>query len=196
MFTTPWRRYFCKGSLYFWYLTSDFLRHFFIPLKSDFICGCSQYKIAFIFILFLWNLKTCSRHAFSKKISRKCWKFEKTSSKIQTYIAVGTLKFQKFSPNNYLSGMGMIGQALATLWMVVHSVQGIMFKDLKQISCTKCITIHRVIVLQIAQFLAQADILVNFFGQYYSGLFDNSLKYFFLFQAWKWLAKPWPPCGW
>ena len=27
----------------------------------------------------------------------------------------------------------MIGQALATLWMVVHSVQGIMFKDLKQI---------------------------------------------------------------
>ena len=74
--------------------------------------------------------------------------------------------------------MGMIGQASATLWMVVHSVQGIMFKDLKQISCTKCITIHRVIVLQIAQFLAQADILVNFFCQYYSGLFDNSLKYF------------------
>ena len=27
----------------------------------------------------------------------------------------------------------LIGQALATLWMVVHSVQGIMFKDLKQI---------------------------------------------------------------
>ena len=57
----------------------------------------------------------------------------------------------------------MIGQALATLWMVVHSVQGIMFKDLKQISCTKCITIHRVIVFQIAQFLVQADILVIFF---------------------------------
>ena len=59
--------------------------------------------------------------------------------------------------------MEMSGQALATLWMVVHSVQGIMFKDLKQISCTKCITIHRVIVFQIAKFLAQADILVNFF---------------------------------
>ena len=57
----------------------------------------------------------------------------------------------------------MICQALATLWMVVHSVQGIMFKNLKQISCTKCITIHRVIFMQIAQFLAQADILVNFF---------------------------------
>ena len=33
----------------------------------------------------------------------------------------------------FISGMEMIGQALATLWMVVHSVQGIMFKDLKQI---------------------------------------------------------------
>ena len=33
----------------------------------------------------------------------------------------------------HISGMEMIGQALATLWMVVHSVQGIMFKDLKQI---------------------------------------------------------------
>ena len=30
-------------------------------------------------------------------------------------------------------GQELIGQALATLWMVVHSVQGIMFKDLKQI---------------------------------------------------------------
>ncbi len=30
-------------------------------------------------------------------------------------------------------GQDMIGQALATLWMVVHSVQGLMFKDLKQI---------------------------------------------------------------
>ena len=30
-------------------------------------------------------------------------------------------------------GLELIGQALATLWMVVHSVQGIMFKDLKQI---------------------------------------------------------------
>ena len=56
--------------------------------------------------------------------------------------------------------MEMSGQALATLWMVVHSVQGIMFKDLKQISCTKCTTIHRILILQIAQFLAQADILV------------------------------------
>lgn len=27
----------------------------------------------------------------------------------------------------------LIGQALDTLWMTVHSVQGIMFKDLKQI---------------------------------------------------------------
>ena len=92
--------------------------------------------------------------------------------------------------------MGMIGQVLATLWMVVHSVQGIMFKDLKQISCTKCITIHRVIVLQIAQFLAQADILVNFFCQYYSGLFDNSLKYFlqhlfFYFRH----GNDWPSLG-
>jgi hypothetical protein len=27
----------------------------------------------------------------------------------------------------------LIGQGLDTLWMAVHSVQGIMFKDLKQI---------------------------------------------------------------
>ena len=59
--------------------------------------------------------------------------------------------------------MEMIGQALATLWMVVHSVQGIILKDLKQISSTKFITIHRIIVLLIVQFLAQADILVIFF---------------------------------
>ena len=72
-----------------------------------------------------------------------------------------------------ISGMEMIGQALATLWMVVHSVQGIMFKNLKQISCTKCITIHRVIFMQIAQFLAQADILVNFF---FSVLLNYSIQ--------------------
>jgi len=30
-------------------------------------------------------------------------------------------------------GLELVGQALATLWMGVHSVQGIMFKDLKQI---------------------------------------------------------------
>ena len=94
--------------------------------------------------------------------------------KIQTYISSSRyirIKISKRLDNSTesfpqkikLSGMEMSGQALATLWMVVHSVQGIMFKDLKQISCTKCTTIHRVIVLQIAKFLAQADILVNFF---------------------------------
>ena len=31
------------------------------------------------------------------------------------------------------NGEDMIGTALSLLWMVVHSVQGIMFKDLKQI---------------------------------------------------------------
>ena len=31
------------------------------------------------------------------------------------------------------NGEEMIGSALSLLWMVVHSVQGIMFKDLKQI---------------------------------------------------------------
>ena len=30
-------------------------------------------------------------------------------------------------------GQELIGQGLDSLWMVVHSVQGIMFKDLKQI---------------------------------------------------------------
>ena len=30
-------------------------------------------------------------------------------------------------------GQELIGQGLDTLWMAVHSVQGIMFKDLKQI---------------------------------------------------------------
>ena len=46
-------------------------------------------------------------------------------------------------------GQELIGQALATLWMVVHSVQGIMFKDLKQILRKEQVRYH----LKFAQLL-------------------------------------------
>lgn len=44
---------------------------------------------------------------------------------------IGYIMFYVRHPKE--KGQELIGQALATLWMVVHSVQGIMFKDLKQI---------------------------------------------------------------
>ena len=45
----------------------------------------------------------------------------------------------------------LIGQALATLWMVVHSVQGIMFKDLKQILRKEQVRTFMVVVYLILQ---------------------------------------------
>ena len=49
---------------------------------------------------------------------------------LYNYI-IGYIMFYVRHPKQ--KGQELIGQALATLWMVVHSVQGIMFKDLKQI---------------------------------------------------------------
>ena len=49
---------------------------------------------------------------------------------LYNYI-IGYIMFYVRHPRN--KGLELIGQALSTLWMVVHSVQGIMFKDLKQI---------------------------------------------------------------
>ena len=49
---------------------------------------------------------------------------------LYNYI-IGYIMFYVRHPKE--KGQELIGQALATLWMVVHSVQGIMFKDLKQI---------------------------------------------------------------
>ena len=51
-------------------------------------------------------------------------------------------------------GQELIGQALATLWMVVHSVQGIMFKDLKQILRKEQVRYH----LKFAQLLGYLHI--------------------------------------
>ena len=125
--------------------------------------------------------------------------------KIQTYISSSRyirIKISKRLDNSTesfpqkikLSGMEMSGQALATLWMVVHSVQGIMFKDLKQISCTKCITIHRVIVCSVFGSSWHSS---EFFCQYYSGLFDNSLKYFLhnIFFYYFRHGNDWPSLG-
>jgi len=44
---------------------------------------------------------------------------------------IGFIMFHTRSPQD--ASLEMIGSALSILWMVVHSVQGIMFKDLKQI---------------------------------------------------------------
>lgn len=49
---------------------------------------------------------------------------------LYNYI-IGYIMFYVRHPKE--KGQELIGQAMATLWMVVHSVQGIMFKDLKQI---------------------------------------------------------------
>ena len=49
---------------------------------------------------------------------------------LYNYI-IGYIMFYVRHPKE--KGQELIGQALSTLWMVVHSVQGIMFKDLKQI---------------------------------------------------------------
>ena len=49
---------------------------------------------------------------------------------LYNYI-IGYIMFYVRHPKE--KSQDLIGQALATLWMVVHSVQGIMFKDLKQI---------------------------------------------------------------
>ena len=49
---------------------------------------------------------------------------------LYNYI-IGYIMFYVRHPRD--KGQELIGQALSTLWMVVHSVQGIMFKDLKQI---------------------------------------------------------------
>ena len=46
-------------------------------------------------------------------------------------LTVGYIMFYVRTPRE--NAEDMIGSALSLLWMVVHSVQGIMFKDLKQI---------------------------------------------------------------
>ena len=50
---------------------------------------------------------------------------------ILIFFCSGYIMFYVRSPRD--NGEDMIGSALSLLWMVVHSVQGIMFKDLKQI---------------------------------------------------------------
>ncbi len=50
---------------------------------------------------------------------------------ILIFCCSGYIMFYVRSPRD--NGEDMIGSALSLLWMVVHSVQGIMFKDLKQI---------------------------------------------------------------
>jgi hypothetical protein len=49
---------------------------------------------------------------------------------LYNYI-IGFIMFYVRHPKE--KGQELIGQGLDTLWMAVHSVQGIMFKDLKQI---------------------------------------------------------------
>ena len=65
---------------------------------------------------------------------------------LYNYI-IGYIMFYVRHPKE--KGQELIGQALATLWMVVHSVQGIMFKDLKQILRKEQVRYH----LKFAQLL-------------------------------------------
>ena len=61
---------------------------------------------------------------------------------LYNYI-IGYIMFYVRHPKE--KGQELIGQALATLWMVVHSVQGIMFKDLKQILRKEQVTNNKIV---------------------------------------------------
>ena len=52
------------------------------------------------------------------------------------------------SPTNEPQGDRMVGSAISLLWMVVHSVQGIGLKDLKQILRKEQVTIFTSCILQ------------------------------------------------
>ena len=58
---------------------------------------------------------------------------------LYNYI-IGYIMFYVRNPRD--RGEELIGYALSLLWMVVHHVQGIMFKDLKQILRKEQVNLH------------------------------------------------------
>ncbi|KAL4711404.1 hypothetical protein ACJJTC_016158, partial [Scirpophaga incertulas] len=109
--------------------------------------GCSVYEVAYQVI---WNCLVEDsalflRHVLERltrdhqdemfKLLRHLIRFiprlpQQAAFALYNYI-IGYVMFYVRSPHE--DGQRMIGAALSILWMVVHSVHGIMFKDLKQI---------------------------------------------------------------
>ncbi len=88
-----------------------------------------------LFLKFFMEQLTRDNAVQTFQIIRKLIRFipklpQQAAFALYNYI-IGYIMFYVRHPKE--KGDELVGQALATLWMVVHSVQGIMFKDLKQI---------------------------------------------------------------
>ena len=88
-----------------------------------------------LFLKYFMEQLTRDKSVETFQIIRKLIRFipklpQQAAFSLYNYI-IGYVMFYVRHPRE--KGLELIGQALATLWMVVHSVQGIMFKDLKQI---------------------------------------------------------------
>ena len=88
-----------------------------------------------LFLKYFMEQLTRDKSMETFQIIRKLIRFlpklpQQAAFSLYNYI-IGYIMFYVRHPRE--KGLELIGRALATLWMVVHSVQGIMFKDLKQI---------------------------------------------------------------
>ncbi|CAB4054728.1 UNC80 [Lepeophtheirus salmonis] len=89
--------------------------------------GIAVYEVAYQLI---WSCLRKSLESFESSYAFFLNYLNKLLFSLYNYI-IGYIMFYVRHPRD--KAQELIGQALATLWMVVHSVQGIMFKDLKQI---------------------------------------------------------------
>ncbi|CAG7787075.1 unnamed protein product [Allacma fusca] len=88
-----------------------------------------------LFLRYILEKLTRGKHELMFKVLRHLIMFvprlpQQAAFSLYNHI-IGFIMFHTRSPQDTSSEM--IGSALSVLWMVVHSVQGIMFKDLKQI---------------------------------------------------------------
>ncbi|XP_076183174.1 unc80, NALCN channel complex subunit isoform X2 [Ptiloglossa arizonensis] len=88
-----------------------------------------------LFLRYVLERLTREKQEFMFKILRHLIRFvpklpQQAAFALYNYI-IGYVMFYVRSPHE--EGQKLIGTALSILWMVVHSVHGIMFKDLKQI---------------------------------------------------------------
>ncbi|KAF7271721.1 hypothetical protein GWI33_015431 [Rhynchophorus ferrugineus] len=109
--------------------------------------GCAVYEVAYsviwtclvedsaLFLRYILERLTRDQQEQMFKILRHLIRFipklpQQAAFALYNYI-IGYVMFYVRSPHE--EGQQLIGSALSLLWMVVHSVHGIMFKDLKQI---------------------------------------------------------------
>ncbi|KAL1123884.1 hypothetical protein AAG570_001654, partial [Ranatra chinensis] len=109
--------------------------------------GCAVYEVAYqviwnclvedsaLFLRYVLERLTRDNQELMFKVLRHLIRFvprlpQQAAFTLYNYI-IGYVMFYVRSPHE--EGQQLIGAALSILWMVVHSVHGIMFKDLKQI---------------------------------------------------------------